>query len=251
MTTDPNEKSSVPNVDAAERAKFEALAARWWDEKGDFRPLHELNPARLAYVASRSVLRDKRVLDVGCGGGILSESLAAVGARVTAIDVATKALNVARLHLFESGLSVDYREVTVEDLAAEHQRESLDDFHVITCMEMLEHVPEPWSVIQSCADLLIPGGKVYFSTINRTPQAFAVAIVGAEYALRLLPRGTHQYRKFIRPSELAEWCRDAGLQVLDIQGMHYNPLTGQAHVGPGVNVNYLVQAQKPSQGSEH
>ena len=235
----------TPNIDASEKEKFEALAARWWDMEGDFRPLHELNPARLAYVASRSVLRQQRVLDVGCGGGILSESLAAAGAQVCGIDVASKALDVARLHLFESGLKVDYREMTAEKLADECLQGNEERFQVITCMEMLEHVPEPWSVIRSCADLLAPGGQVFFSTINRTMKAFAMAIIGAEYALGLLPRGTHHYQKFIRPSELSEWCREAGLRIMDISGLHYNPITSQARVGEGVEVNYLVHAEKP------
>lgn len=234
--------SSALNLDPAERAKFEQLAARWWDREGDFRPLHDLNPARLAYVAGRAELRQQTVLDVGCGGGILSESLAAAGAKVTAIDVAEKALAVARLHLFESELEVDYRTTTIEELAAAQQAPA---YRVITCMEMLEHVPEPWSVVQACADLLQPGGQVFFSTIHRTPKAFAMAIVGAEYALKLLPRGTHHYRKFIRPSELAAWCREAGLQVEDISGLHYNPFSREARVGPGVAVNYLLHASKP------
>mgnify|MGYP006223509813 CR=1 FL=1 len=245
MTTEPVNMTESLNVDASEREKFEALATRWWDQEGDFRPLHELNPARLAYVASRSVIRQQRVLDVGCGGGILSESMAAAGAQVTGIDVATKALDVARLHLFESGLKVDYREITAEKLAEECLQANGERFQVVTCMEMLEHVPEPWSVIRSCADLLVPGGQVFFSTINRTMKAFAMSIVGAEYALGLLPRGTHHYRKFIRPSELAEWCREAGLRVVDISGLHYNPITRHAHVGEGVDVNYLVHAEKP------
>ncbi|MCG8466381.1 MAG: bifunctional 2-polyprenyl-6-hydroxyphenol methylase/3-demethylubiquinol 3-O-methyltransferase UbiG [Xanthomonadales bacterium] len=237
-----NASSQVLNVDADERAKFEALAARWWDPEGDSRPLHDLNPARQAYVCSRVAVRDQALLDVGCGGGIFSESLAAAGAKVTAIDVAEKALNVARLHLFESQLEVDYRAITVEELAAEQQ--DATPYRVITCMEMLEHVPEPWSVVQACAELLAPGGHVFFSTLNRTPKAFAVAILGAEYAMGLLPRGTHQYRKFIRPSELSAWCREAGLQVEDISGMHYNPITRDAKTGPGVQVNYLLHATK-------
>jgi len=238
-----NASSQELNVDADERAKFEALAARWWAPEGDSRPLHDLNPARQAYVCSRVAVRDQAVLAVGCGGGIFSESLAAAGAKVTAIDVAEKALNVARLHLFESQLAVDYRAITVEELAAEQQGAA--PYRVITCMEMLEHVPEPWSVVKACAELLAPGGHVFFSTLNRTPKAFAVAILGAEYAMGLLPRGTHQYRKFIRPSELSAWCREAGLQVEDISGMHYNPITRDAKTGPGVQVNYLMHATKP------
>lgn len=229
------------NLDPAERDKFEQLAARWWDVEGEFKPLHDLNPARLAYVAGRAVLSEQDVLDIGCGGGILSESLAAAGGRVCAIDVAEKALQVARLHLFESRLTVDYQAITAEQLAI--QKPAF--FNVITCMEMLEHVPEPWSVVQACAQLLPVGGQVFFSTINRTPRAFALAVVGAEYVFNLLPRGTHEYRRFIRPSELASWCRDAGLRVRDIRGLHYNPLTRHAHTGGHVAVNYLLHAEKP------
>jgi 2-polyprenyl-6-hydroxyphenyl methylase/3-demethylubiquinone-9 3-methyltransferase len=204
--------------------------------------LHELNPARLRYVAERAALDGAEVIDVGCGGGILAESLARSGARVTGIDVAPRVLATARLHLHESGLEVDYREITVEDMA----RERGGQFDVVTCMEMLEHVPDPASVIRALADLLKPGGQVFLSTLNRTPLAFALGIVGAEYVARLLPRGTHRYDRFIRPSELSAWLRAAGLVLRDVTGLHYNPLTRSVMLGGNVNVNYLVHAEKPA-----
>lgn len=229
------------NAHPDEIAKFERLAARWWDPKGESRPLHEINPARLRYVAERCTLRGARVLDLGCGGGLLSEALAEAGAEVVAIDLAAELLDVARLHLLESGHSVDYRQMSAEALAAAEPA----SFDVITCMEMLEHVPDPGSVIAAIAQLLKPGGQVFLSTLNRTPQAFAAAIVGAEYLLRLLPRGTHSYRSFIRPSELAAALRDSGLVLRDVSGLHYLPLLGKAWVGPGCAVNYLAWAGKP------
>ncbi|UXI70035.1 bifunctional 2-polyprenyl-6-hydroxyphenol methylase/3-demethylubiquinol 3-O-methyltransferase UbiG [Tahibacter amnicola] len=235
-------KPSATNVDPAETAKFDRLAHRWWDPDGESRPLHDLNPVRLAYVAERVALRGARVLDVGCGGGLLSEALARSGADVTGIDLAPNVLDVARMHLFESGLSVNYRQISTEDLA----REAPGSFDVITCMEMLEHVPDPDSVIQACATLLKPGGRFFASTLNRTPQAFAVAILGAEYALRLLPRGTHHYAQFIRPSELAASLRRAELELEDVSGMDYNPWTRRAKLTPTVSVNYLVSAGKPA-----
>lgn len=230
-----------PNVNPAEVAKFDRLASRWWDADGESRPLHDLNPVRLRYIASHAVLQGAVALDVGCGGGLLSEALAASGARVTAIDLAPAVLDVARLHLLESGLEVDYREISAEDLAAEAPAR----FDVVTCMEMLEHVPDPASVIRACADLLKPGGRLLLSTLNRTPQAFAAAIVGAEHVLRLLPRGTHQYAQFIKPSELAADLRAAGLVTEDVRGLGYNPFTRRAWLLDSVSVNYLVCARKP------
>jgi 2-polyprenyl-6-hydroxyphenyl methylase/3-demethylubiquinone-9 3-methyltransferase len=230
------------NADPRELAKFDALAARWWDPNGESRPLHDLNPARLNYVAGRVTLKGARVLDVGCGGGILSEALARSGANVTGIDLAPRVLEVARLHLHESGLSVDYREIGVEALAAE----SPGAFGAITCMEMLEHVPDPGSVIAACAALLEPGGRLFLSTLNRTPQAFIAAIAGAEYLLNLLPRGTHHHAQFIRPSELAEALRAAGLELEDVSGLAYNPFSRRARVGGSTRVNYLACAVKPA-----
>ncbi|MBD8524786.1 bifunctional 2-polyprenyl-6-hydroxyphenol methylase/3-demethylubiquinol 3-O-methyltransferase UbiG [Pseudomarimonas arenosa] len=229
------------NASASEIAKFDRLAARWWDPHGESRPLHELNPARLGFVSDRTALRGKRVLDVGCGGGLLSEALNGAGAEVVAIDLAEELIEIARLHLLESGRAVDYRLCSAEQLAAAEPA----SFDVITCMEMLEHVPDPASVISAMAALLKPGGQLFLSTLNRTPLAFAGAIVGAEYLLRLLPRGTHQYKSFIKPSELAAGLRDAGLQLKDVAGLHYVPLLGKAFVGPGTGVNYLAWAERP------
>jgi len=229
------------NIDNTERDKFDAIASGWWDPEGPFRPLHELNPARLKFIADRAELSGAEVLDVGCGGGILAESMARQGGRVTGIDVASRVLATARLHLHESGLAVDYQEKLVEDKA----QESPGAFDVVTCMEMLEHVPDPASIIQSIAGLLKPGGNAFFSTLNRTPLAFALGIVGAEHIARLLPRGTHRYDRFIRPSELSSWLRDAGLEVRDILGLHYNPVTRSVMLGGNVQVNYLVHASKP------
>lgn len=231
------------NIDHAERDKFDSIASGWWDPDGPFRPLHDLNPSRLKFVADRAPLQDARAADVGCGGGILAESLAEKGARVTGIDVAPKVLATARLHLHESGHDVEYREVTVEDFAAELP----GSFDVVTCMEMLEHVPDPASIIESVAKLLKPGGHAFFSTLNRTPLAFALGIVGAEHIARLLPRGTHRYDRFIRPSELSAWLRNADLEVRDIKGLHYNPLTRSVMLGGNVQVNYLVHASKPGE----
>ncbi len=229
------------NIDNTERDKFDAIASGWWDPEGPFRPLHELNPARLRFIADRAELSGAQVLDVGCGGGILAESMARQGGHVTGIDVASRVLATARLHLYESGLAVDYQEILVEDKA----QESPGAFDVVTCMEMLEHVPDPASIIQSIAGLLRPGGNAFFSTLNRTPLAFALGIVGAEHIARLLPRGTHRYDRFIKPSELSAWLRNADLEVRDILGLHYNPVTRSVMLGGNVQVNYLVHASKP------
>ena len=229
------------NFRQSELDKFDELAQRWWDPQGPQKALHALNPARLGYVAERVALRDAAVLDVGCGAGLLSEALAQAGAKVTAIDLAPNLLKVARLHGLESGIKVDYRESPVEALAAEMPAA----FDAITCMEMLEHVPEPASVIEACAKLLKPGGRLFLSTLNRTPAAFAVAIVGAEYVARLLPKGTHQYRDFIKPSELAVWLREAGLELEDVSGLAYEPWRNSARIVSRTDVNYLACAVKP------
>ena len=225
------------NFDQAELDKFAALANRWWDADGPQKPLHALNPVRLQYVADRAPLRGARVLDIGCGGGLLSEALAQAGAEVTAIDLAPELVKVARLHALESGATVDYRVQAAEDLAAEQP----GSFDVVTCMEMLEHVPDPSSVIRACHKLVKPGGQVFFSTINRNPKAYLFAVIGAEYILRLLPRGTHDFKKFIRPSELGAWSRAAGLEVKDIIGLTYNPLTKHYKLEADVDVNYMIQ----------
>jgi 2-polyprenyl-6-hydroxyphenyl methylase/3-demethylubiquinone-9 3-methyltransferase len=233
----------MTNVDAQELAKFSELAHRWWDTESEFRPLHQINPLRLDWIDERVALRGKAVLDVGCGGGVLAESMARRGAQVTGIDLAAKPLGVARLHALESGVdNVQYREIATEALAAERPAA----FDVVTCMEMLEHVPEPASVVQACATLAKPGGWVFFSTFNRNPKAFAFAIVGAEYVLRLLPRGTHEYARFIRPSELARWCREAGLSLQDTRGLQYNPFTRRYGLSGDTSVNYLVACRKGS-----
>ena len=229
------------NVDAAEVAKFDALAARWWDPDGEFRPLHEINPLRLDWIRRYADLDGRKVLDIGCGGGILAEAMAAAGATVTGLDMAEKPLAVARLHQIESGLDVDYKHGTAEELASKEAGR----YDVVTCLEMLEHVPEPSQVIASACQLVRPGGDVFFSTINRTPKSFMFAIVGAEYVLKMLPAGTHEYQKFIRPSELESWARDAGLQHRSSIGMHYNPLTREYTLGPGLNVNYLMHFHRP------
>jgi len=228
------------NIDPAEVSKFEQLASRWWDQNSEFKPLHEINPLRLNYIDQRAVLAGKKVADIGCGGGILSESMAKRGAIVTGIDAGKAPLTVARLHALEANVQLDYKHTTAEALAAELPAE----FEIVTCMEMLEHVPDPGSVIQACADLAQPGADLFFSTINRNPKAYALAIVGAEYLLNMLPRGTHDYAKFIRPAELGQWLRAAGLELVDISGMSYNPLTRQYKLGQDINVNYLVQAKK-------
>ncbi len=236
-----SQANTSANVDHAEVRKFEQLASRWWDPNSEFKPLHDLNPLRLQYIDERASLDGKSVLDVGCGGGILSESMAAIGARVTGIDAGKAPLEVAKLHLLESGHEVEYQHIMVEELAAQ-QPESFD---VVTCMEMLEHVPDPGSVISSCARLLKPGGIAFFSTINRNPKAWMLAVIGAEYLLQMLPRGTHEYAKFIKPSELDQWIRAAGLAMTHMTGMTYNPLTRIYKLNErDVDVNYLVTACK-------
>lgn len=229
----------TPNFDQSETGKFDQLASRWWDPVGPMRPLHELNPARLTYVLERCHVKGRAVLDVGCGGGILSESLASKGAIVTGIDAAERVIQVARLHLHESRLEVRYEAVTVEEKA--ENGGAL--FDVVTCMEMLEHVPDPNSVVRAIGTLLKPGGHAFFSTLNRTPLGFALGIVGAEYVARVCPRGTHRFDRFIRPSELSAWVRSAGMRVLDVSGIHYNPISSSAMVGGHVQVNYLLHAQ--------
>ena len=230
----------MSNVDHAEIAKFEALAHRWWDRESEFKPLHDINPLRVNWIDERVSLAGKKVLDIGCGGGILSEAMALRGATVTAIDMGEAPLAVARLHQLESGVEVEYRQITAEALAEEMP----EQFDVVTCLEMLEHVPDPASVIRACQRLVKPGGQVFFSTINRNPKAYLFAIIGAEYVLRLLPRGTHEFKKFIRPSELGAWCRAADLEVRDIIGLTYNPLTRRYKLEADVEVHYMIQTLK-------
>ncbi|MEQ1663029.1 MAG: bifunctional 2-polyprenyl-6-hydroxyphenol methylase/3-demethylubiquinol 3-O-methyltransferase UbiG [Thiobacillus sp.] len=230
----------MSNVDAAEIAKFSELAHRWWDPNSEFKPLHEINPLRLKWINQQAVLAGKKILDVGCGGGILAEAMAAAGATVSGIDLSEKALKVAKLHLYESGLRVDYQLVSVEDHAAQHTGE----FDVVTCMEMLEHVPDPASVVAACARLVKPGGWVFFSTLNRNAKSYLFAIVGAEYILNLLPRGTHDYAKFIQPAELARMAREAGLDMQQLIGMTYNPLTKIYKLEADTDVNYLMATRR-------
>jgi 2-polyprenyl-6-hydroxyphenyl methylase / 3-demethylubiquinone-9 3-methyltransferase len=232
------------NVDTAEIAKFEALASRWWDKSSEFKPLHDINPLRANYIDQRSPVAERNIIDVGCGGGILSEALAQRGAQVTGIDMGEAPLAVARLHALETNLSIQYEQITAEEKA----KVAAGTFDIVTCMEMLEHVPDPASVVKACADLLKPNGDVYFSTINRNPKAYVFAILGAEYFLKLLPKGTHEYSKFIRPSELAKWLRAAGLELQSISGMTYNPITKHYKLDPrDVSVNYLLHAKKISE----
>jgi 2-polyprenyl-6-hydroxyphenyl methylase/3-demethylubiquinone-9 3-methyltransferase len=232
---------ATPNTDAAEIAKFEQLADKWWDLEGEFQPLHGMNPLRANYIDQHSPVAERELLDVGCGGGILAEALAQRGARVTGIDMGAAPLRVAREHAKQSGLQVDYLHSTAEQLAAQQPGR----YDIVTCLEMLEHVPDPASVIAACAALVKPGGTVYFSTINRTPKAWGLAVVGAEYVLGLLPKGTHDYKKFIRPSELASYARRAGLQLEDIAGIRYNPLSKQFSLAPhDVDVNYIARTRK-------
>jgi len=230
------------NIDRSEIAKFEALASRWWDKESEFKPLHDINPLRANWIDERSPVAGKNVLDVGCGGGILAESMAQRGAKVTGIDMGEAPLAVAQLHSLETGITVDYQRCTAEEMASQHAGK----YDIVTCLEMLEHVPDPSSVINACTNLVKPGGHVYFSTINRNPKAYLFAVLGAEYLLRLLPKGTHDYSKFIRPSELCNWVRDAGLELQAMTGMTYNPFTKHYRLNEkDVDVNYIIYAQKP------
>lgn len=233
------------NADPHELAKFGELAHRWWDPNSEFKPLHEINPLRLDWIESTLPLAGKKVLDVGCGGGLLSEGMAARGAQVTGIDLSEKPLGVARLHLFESGLSVDYRLISAEAMADAHPGE----FDAVTCLEMLEHVPDPASIVAACSQLVKPGGHVFFSTLNRNPKSYLFAVVGAEYILNLLPRGTHDYAKFIKPAELTRQCRNAGLAVEEIRGMSYNPLSKIYSLGQDTSVNYLMRTRRDSENA--
>jgi 2-polyprenyl-6-hydroxyphenyl methylase/3-demethylubiquinone-9 3-methyltransferase len=235
-----SERTSSVNADPGELAKFSELAHRWWDPQSEFRPLHEINPLRLAWIEGKAGLAGKRVVDVGCGGGILAESMARRGARVKGVDLSDRALKVAELHLLESGLAVDYEKIAAEALA---EREPAG-YDVITCMELLEHVPDPQSTIRACAALAAPGAHLFFATINRNPKSYLFAIIGAEYVLKLLPKGTHEYARFIRPSELSRSCRDSGLAVRSVIGMTYNPLTRIYSLGRDTDVNYIVHAVK-------
>jgi 2-polyprenyl-6-hydroxyphenyl methylase / 3-demethylubiquinone-9 3-methyltransferase len=228
------------NADPAELEKFSSLAHRWWDPEGEFRPLHDINPLRLDWIAGHTALEGAAVLDVGCGGGILAEAMARLGARVTGIDLSEKALRVAELHLHESSLSIHYQKASVEDYALAQA----ETFDVVTCMELLEHVPDPASMVAACARLVRPGGQVFFSTINRNPKSYLFAVVGAEYILGLLPKGTHDYMRFIKPSELARWSRAAGLRVDELIGMTYNPITRRYRLGADCDVNYLQRATR-------
>jgi 2-polyprenyl-6-hydroxyphenyl methylase/3-demethylubiquinone-9 3-methyltransferase len=231
---------STPNVDTREVEKFTRLAHQWWDPQGVMHTLHALNPVRLEYIRARTVLPGARVVDVGCGAGLLSEALAAEGASVSGIDAAATAIEVARLHLHESGMSVDYQHDTAESFAADRE----GAFDVVTCMELLEHVPDPHSLVSACTSMVKVGGSVFFSTVNRTPQAYTLAILAAEYVLRLLPRGTHSYRRFIRPSELGRWARTCNLQLLDLQGVTYDPLSRRARTTSSTAVNYLAHFRR-------
>lgn len=237
-----SQNSLSQNIDHSEIAKFEVLASRWWDKESEFKPLHDINPLRANWIDERSPVAGKNVLDVGCGGGILAESMAQRGAKVTGIDMGEAPLAVAQLHSLETGITVDYQRCTAEEMASQHAGK----YDIVTCLEMLEHVPDPSSVINACTNLVKPGGHVYFSTINRNPKAYLFAVLGAEYLLRLLPKGTHDYSKFIRPSELCNWVRDAGLELQAMTGMTYNPFTKHYRLNEkDVDVNYIIYAQKP------
>jgi 2-polyprenyl-6-hydroxyphenyl methylase/3-demethylubiquinone-9 3-methyltransferase len=240
--TDTTSSNATPNVDPAEVAKFEAMASQWWDPNSEFKPLHEINPLRFEYILEHcGPLTGKKVLDIGCGGGILTESLARTGADVTGIDMGQAPLSVAKLHQHESKLEIDYRLISAEELALQEP----EQFDLITCLEMLEHVPQPSSIVKACFDLLKPGGKVVFSTLNRNPKAYLFAIVGAEYILNMLPKGTHDFSKFIKPSELVNFCRDAGLKAKHMTGLHYNPLSKNYWISDSnLDVNYLLYCEK-------
>jgi len=233
--------SESANVDPREVEKFDALAHRWWDPDGDFKTLHDINPTRLAYITERTDLQAGPVVDIGCGGGVLTEAMAATGAEVTGVDMAGKALSVARLHALETGVAVNYREGTAEEIAAAEP----NHYRTVTCLEMLEHVTSYASTVGACAQMAQPGGDIFFSTINRNPKAYALLVLGAEYIMNILPRGTHDYRKFIKPSELCRAVRDAGLEVMDISGMVYNPFTRHCRISRDIDANYLVHARKP------
>ena len=239
MTT---QVQTTANADPLEIQKFSELAHRWWDPTSEFRPLHEINPLRLEWINARAPLLGKRVIDIGCGGGVLSEAMARKGAKVTGIDLSKKALKVADLHSLESGVEVRYKHISAEEMAAEEPGQ----FDVVTCMEMLEHVPRPAAVVDACATVVKPGGWLFFSTINRNAKAFLYAIVGAEYVLGLLPKGTHEYAKLIRPSELAGWCRASGLDLVSTRGLEYNPITDRYWLSADTSVNYLVACRKPA-----
>ncbi len=239
MTWDTTMNASS-NADPHELDKFGEVAHRWWDPNSEFRPLHDINPARLGWIDGNAGLKGKQVIDVGCGGGLLSEGMAALGARVTGIDLSEKALAIARLHLFESGHPIDYRLISAEAMADE----APSCFDLVTCLEMLEHVPDPASTVAACARLVKPGGQVFLSTINRNPKAYLLAVVGAEYLFNLLPRGTHEYTRFLKPAELARLCREAGLEVLEITGLRYNPFKREGSIGADTDVNYLLRARR-------
>ncbi len=230
----------MANADPQELNKFGDLAHRWWDPNSEFKPLHDINPLRLGWIDRNCGLKGRKIIDVGCGGGLLSEGMAALGAEVTGIDLGEKALGVAKLHLLESGLKVDYRHIAAEDMA-KHEPASFD---VVTCLEMLEHVPDPASIVRACAQMVKPGGTVFFSTISRNPKAYLFAVIGAEYILNMLPRGTHDYARFLRPAELARLCREAGLSVAEVVGMSYNPLVRTYSLGSDTSVNYLIRARR-------
>ena len=233
-------ESIQDNVDVAELKKFSDLAHRWWDKTSEFKPLHDINPLRLDFINQQSNLSGKTVIDIGCGGGILTESMALLGADVTGIDLGEKALGVAKLHQLESGVKVNYSLISAEQMAAQ----SPQSFDVVTCMEMLEHVPDPASVVRACADLSKPGADIFFSTLNRNLKSYLYAVIGAEYVLKLLPKGTHEYARFIKPSELTAWARDAGLELKSIKGMEYNPITRTYKLSQDVSVNYLIHFKK-------
>jgi 2-polyprenyl-6-hydroxyphenyl methylase/3-demethylubiquinone-9 3-methyltransferase len=232
---------STENLDQSEIDKFSALASRWWDTTSEFKPLHAINPLRLQWIKDHCTIHNQQVLDIGCGGGILTESMAAAGARAKGIDLSKKALQVAKLHSLETGVAVDYELIGAEDLAVSHP----ESFDVVTCMEMLEHVPDPSSVVQACARLAKPGATLFFSTLNRNPKSYIMAILGAEYILKMLPKGTHDYSKFIKPSELSRFIREAGLEIIDMIGLHFNPITDTYWLAPNVDVNYMIAVRKP------